>query len=149
MFTRLSFAPPPPSWKTKLRALFTSVPGRYAPAQTAAGGLEAASEAGPDRRSTRHQTCMCDSQTTAPGAPQRSAAGLSPGPRLLVFLLAIYKAFVSPLLPSSCKFYPTCSSYAQEAVVRHGVARGLGLALRRLLRCRPFSDGGYDPVPDA
>jgi putative membrane protein insertion efficiency factor len=93
---------------------------------------------------------MCDSHSTASTA---AAHGLAVAPglasRLLIFLLALYKAFFSPLLPSSCKFYPTCSSYAQEAVARHGVARGLGLALRRLLRCRPFSPGGYDPVPDA
>jgi putative membrane protein insertion efficiency factor len=80
-------------------------------------------------------------------------AGLSsaprPGARVLIFLLSLYKAFASPLLPSSCKFYPTCSEYAKEAVSRHGVTRGLNLALRRLLRCRPFSPGGYDPVPDA
>jgi putative membrane protein insertion efficiency factor len=87
---------------------------------------------------------------TIPGtSPPGSAATLGLGPRLVVFLLALYKVFLSPLLPSSCKFYPTCSHYAQEAVARHGVVRGLGLALRRLLRCRPFSAGGYDPVPDA
>jgi putative membrane protein insertion efficiency factor len=79
----------------------------------------------------------------------RAAALLSPGRRLLVFGLSAYQVFLSPLLPSSCKFYPTCSVYAQEAIARYGVARGLGLALRRLLRCRPFSPGGYDPVPDA
>jgi hypothetical protein len=93
---------------------------------------------------------MCDSQTAISNAAEPgSAVAQGPGPRLLVFLLALYKAFLSPLLPSSCKFYPTCSSYAQEAVARHGMARGLGLAMRRLLRCRPFSAGGYDPVPDA
>jgi hypothetical protein len=93
---------------------------------------------------------MCDSHTTVSSArPPASTGGLGPGPRLVVFLLSLYKAFLSPLLPSSCKFYPSCSVYAQEAVARHGVARGLGLALRRLLRCRPFSAGGYDPVPDA
>jgi hypothetical protein len=93
---------------------------------------------------------MCDSQTAISNAAEPgSAVAPGPGPRLLVFLLALYKAFLSPLLPSSCKFYPTCSSYAQEAVARHGMARGLGLAMRRLLRCRPFSAGGYDPVPDA
>jgi hypothetical protein len=53
------------------------------------------------------------------------------------------------MLPSCCKFYPTCSIYAKEAVERHGVARGLLLAARRLLRCRPFARGGHDPVPDA
>jgi putative membrane protein insertion efficiency factor len=93
---------------------------------------------------------MCDSQFNVPSIAQPgSTAALGPGPRLAVFLLSLYKIFFSPLLPSSCKFYPTCSSYAQEAIVRHGVVRGLGLALRRLLRCRPFSAGGYDPVPDA
>jgi putative membrane protein insertion efficiency factor len=81
--------------------------------------------------------------------PPDPVALLSPGPRVLVFLLSLYKVFLSPLLPSSCKFYPTCSAYAQEAVARYGMARGLSLALRRLLRCRPFSPGGYDPVPDA
>jgi uncharacterized protein len=93
---------------------------------------------------------MCNGHTSAPSAsPSGLAAALGPGPRLVVFLLSLYKVFLSPVLPSSCKFYPTCSAYAQEAVARHGVVRGLGLALRRLLRCRPFSAGGYDPVPDA
>jgi hypothetical protein len=93
---------------------------------------------------------MCDSHTAVSYAAEPGAAvPAGPGPRLLILLLALYKAFLSPLLPSSCKFYPTCSSYAQQAVARHGVARGLGLSLRRLLRCRPFSAGGYDPVPDA
>jgi hypothetical protein len=66
-----------------------------------------------------------------------------------LFLLSLYKVFFSPLLPSCCKFYPTCSTYAQQAVEQHGAARGLRLTLSRLLRCRPFSRGGYDPVPDA
>jgi hypothetical protein len=81
--------------------------------------------------------------------PEHATPALSPGARVAVFLLSVYKSFVSPLLPSSCKFYPTCSEYARDAVARHGVLRGLGLGLRRLLRCRPFSPGGYDPVPDA
>ena len=71
------------------------------------------------------------------------------GQRLTVFLLLFYKSALSPMLPSSCKFYPSCSVYAKEAVERHGVRHGLRLALRRLLRCRPFAPGGYDPVPDA
>ncbi len=93
---------------------------------------------------------MCDGPISVSSAPPGgSAAGLGPGARVVVFLLSLYKVFLSPVLPSSCKFYPTCSAYAQQAVERHGVVRGLGLALRRLLRCRPFSAGGYDPVPDA
>jgi uncharacterized protein len=92
---------------------------------------------------------MCNGHSSVPSVSPGPAAPLSPGPRLVVFLLSLYKVFLSPVLPSSCKFYPTCSAYAQEAVARHGVVRGLSLALRRLLRCRPFSAGGYDPVPDA
>lgn len=82
--------------------------------------------------------------TAADPAP---TAGL--GQRLVVFGLLVYKGAISPLLPSCCKFYPTCSMYAKEAVERHGVARGLVLAVKRLGRCRPFSAGGHDPVPDA
>ena len=66
---------------------------------------------------------------------------------LLLGLLAFYKASVSPTLPSSCKYYPSCSAYATEAVERYGPARGLWMALRRLLRCRPLHAGGFDPVP--
>ena len=92
---------------------------------------------------------VCEHEISTSGAAAPERARLTPGRRAVTFLLAAYKAFLSPLLPSSCKFYPTCSAYAQEAVERHGVARGLALAARRLLRCRPFSPGGYDPVPDA
>ncbi len=63
-----------------------------------------------------------------------------------VVLLKGYKRLVSPLLPPSCRFTPTCSEYAVEAVKRRGVIRGLFLALYRLLRCHPFARGGYDPV---
>lgn len=59
----------------------------------------------------------------------------------------MYQVLISPLLPSSCRFYPTCSEYAREAVLRYGVLKGSWLALRRLLRCRPFGPEGFDPVP--
>ena len=58
-----------------------------------------------------------------------------------------YKRFVSPLLPPACRFEPTCSEYAADAVELHGIARGSALALARLARCHPFSRGGFDPVP--
>ena len=74
---------------------------------------------------------------------------LNLGQHVVVFGLLFYKAIFSPLMPLCCKFHPSCSMYAKEAVERHGVARGLSLTLRRLLRCRPFTQGGYDPVPDA
>lgn len=67
--------------------------------------------------------------------------------RLVVGLLSVYKRFVSPLLPPACRFEPTCSEYAREAVELHGVGRGLGLGLLRLARCHPWSRGGFDPVP--
>lgn len=65
-----------------------------------------------------------------------------------VAVLRLYQRFVSPWLPTACRFYPTCSEYAAEAMERHGVTRGFVLAARRLLRCHPFHPGGFDPVPD-
>ena len=65
---------------------------------------------------------------------------------VLVTLLKFYKVAVSPLLPPSCRFVPTCSEYAREAIERHGAVRGTWMGARRLLRCHPFHPGGYDPV---
>ena len=71
--------------------------------------------------------------------------------RVLLALLAFYRWCISPLLhalmPGGCKFEPTCSRYATEAIEMHGAARGGWMALRRLLRCHPFTHGGFDPVP--
>jgi putative membrane protein insertion efficiency factor len=64
--------------------------------------------------------------------------------RLLVFLIDLYKRRVSPLLPPSCRFTPTCSEYARLALLEHGLARGLTRAAWRLLRCQPFHPGGVD-----
>ena len=76
----------------------------------------------------------------APGSP-------SPAVRAAAGLFTFYKKVVSPLLPPACRFTPTCSEYAREAVLRYGLARGLSLAAGRLLRCHPFHAGGHDPVP--
>jgi putative membrane protein insertion efficiency factor len=65
----------------------------------------------------------------------------------LLWLLRGYKRYVSPLLPSACRFEPTCSMYFYEAIDKRGVVRGLFLGCKRLLRCHPFCAGGYDPVP--
>ncbi|RME41835.1 MAG: membrane protein insertion efficiency factor YidD [Planctomycetota bacterium] len=67
----------------------------------------------------------------------------------LVFLVRAYQVMLRPLLIGSCKFCPTCSEYAVEALCRHGAIRGMRLALGRLLRCHPFGPGGIDPVPPA
>jgi uncharacterized protein len=66
----------------------------------------------------------------------------------LLFAVQCYRILLSPFFGGSCKFYPTCSVYAQEAIALHGARRGSWLALKRLLRCRPFTKGGVDPVPD-
>lgn len=66
---------------------------------------------------------------------------------LLIGLVRGYKVFVSPLLPPSCRFYPTCSQYAIEALETHGVLKGSWLTVSRICRCHPFHPGGYDPVP--
>ena len=65
------------------------------------------------------------------------------------FVLRTYKRFISPMLPHSCRFVPTCSEYAMEAVERHGAMRGSLLAIGRLLRCHPFARAGVDLVPQA
>lgn len=63
-------------------------------------------------------------------------------------MVRAYQATLGPLLGGACRFHPSCSQYAVEAIERHGAARGGRLAVRRLLRCHPFGGGGYDPVPD-
>ncbi|HVE65215.1 MAG TPA: membrane protein insertion efficiency factor YidD [Thermoanaerobaculia bacterium] len=71
----------------------------------------------------------------------------SPAARVAAAALRFYKTFVSPLLPRACRYEPTCSVYAREAIERHGLGRGAVLALKRLARCHPFRPGGFDPVP--
>ncbi|MCX5750255.1 MAG: membrane protein insertion efficiency factor YidD [Candidatus Saganbacteria bacterium] len=69
------------------------------------------------------------------------------GKSTLVFILSFYRRFISPLLPRSCRFYPSCSQYTIEAVDKHGVGHGAWLGARRVLRCHPFCPGGVDLVP--
>jgi uncharacterized protein len=92
-------------------------------------------------------------------ARQREGAAIAPknsrqpaknfGAWWLLAFVRIYKIFFSPFLGGACKFYPSCSNYAQQAIELHGARRGAWLALKRLGRCRPFTKGGFDPVPDA
>ncbi|MFH1090060.1 MAG: membrane protein insertion efficiency factor YidD [Pseudomonadota bacterium] len=67
--------------------------------------------------------------------------------KALLLPLRMYQFLISPLLPPACRFYPSCSQYAAEALVKHGPIRGLWLGVKRIMRCHPFHPGGYDPVP--
>jgi uncharacterized protein len=66
---------------------------------------------------------------------------------LILWLIKGYRRFISPLFPPTCRFQPTCSSYAIEAIANYGTIKGSWLALNRIFRCHPFHPGGYDPVP--
>jgi uncharacterized protein len=90
----------------------------------------------------------------ASSSTTKPAAKTEPNPKrtistwLLIIAIHFYRAILSPFLGGNCKFYPSCSHYAEEAIRLHGPRRGMLLAAKRLLRCRPFTKGGYDPVPD-
>lgn len=79
---------------------------------------------------------------------RRAAKALS---RVVVWMLILpirfYQTAISPLTPPSCRFTPTCSEYARQALIKHGPVKGLALAIRRILRCHPWGGAGYDPVP--
>jgi uncharacterized protein len=68
--------------------------------------------------------------------------------KLLILLIGVYRYAISPLLGNHCRFYPSCSAYACTAIEHHGALRGSWLALRRILRCHPWHEGGVDPVPE-
>ena len=86
---------------------------------------------------------------TADSGRDHAEGRLSAGARVLMVLITGYRRFISPLLGPHCRFAPSCSAYALEALRVHGALRGTWLALRRLARCHPFNPGGFDPVPPA
>ncbi|GEN83876.1 putative membrane protein insertion efficiency factor [Sporosarcina luteola] len=67
---------------------------------------------------------------------------------ILIGFIKIYQKIISPLTPPSCRFYPTCSHYGVEAIEKHGALKGTWLAIRRISKCHPFHEGGFDPVPE-
>ncbi|MDD5015403.1 MAG: membrane protein insertion efficiency factor YidD [Atribacterota bacterium] len=69
--------------------------------------------------------------------------------KLIILLMVFYQKYISPLKPATCRFYPTCSEYAIQALEKHGLLNGLWLSMRRISRCHPFNPGGYDPLPDS
>jgi putative membrane protein insertion efficiency factor len=83
----------------------------------------------------------------AEGRHAGAEGGVSLPARVVIVVVRGYQLLLSPLFPPSCRYYPTCSQYAAEAVRRHGALKGAALGLRRVLRCHPFQRGGYDPVP--
>jgi putative membrane protein insertion efficiency factor len=92
---------------------------------------------------------IADWKEKAPAIPLGITTLLPSAAGLLLFGIRFYQAIFARLMPVGCKFYPSCSRYAAEAIERHGAAHGARLALARLWRCRPFTQGGFDPVPDA
>ena len=92
---------------------------------------------------------LSDSQLTLKGTHRREQRSCTPGVRMALLLLDFYKLYLSPWLAGSCRYDPTCSRYAYEAIERFGLARGMWLGAKRLLRCHPFTKRfGYDPVPE-
>ncbi|WP_341793990.1 MULTISPECIES: membrane protein insertion efficiency factor YidD [unclassified Rickettsia] len=66
---------------------------------------------------------------------------------ILLLIIKFYQYFISPLLGNNCRFYPSCSEYAKDAIIIHGNFKGLWLVFKRIIKCHPFCQGGYDPVP--
>lgn len=118
--------------------------GRPAP-----GGHE---RPGPDRASVRPLRAAAEAQgaaTVATAGEERFSAAQRIAVRLITGLLHAYRLAISPWLGARCRYQPTCSAYAIEALETHGVLRGVALAARRIARCHPWGGSGYDPVPRA
>lgn len=99
------------------------------------------------RGNRTHANARTGTPTTLPEATSPGSSHGGPVKSLMLALIRFYQTGVSPALPSSCRYYPSCSAYAYEAVEKRGVGRGIHLAMARLLRCRPWGGCGYDPVP--
>jgi putative membrane protein insertion efficiency factor len=67
--------------------------------------------------------------------------------KIIIFLITVYKKYISPLKPATCRFYPSCSEYTIQALKGYGISKGLRLSISRISRCHPFNPGGYDPLP--
>jgi putative membrane protein insertion efficiency factor len=68
--------------------------------------------------------------------------------RALLLFILFYRKYITPIKPRACRFYPSCSEYTYQAIVKFGLGKGIRLGIKRILRCHPFNYGGYDPVPD-
>jgi uncharacterized protein len=103
---------------------------------------------GPDGRTAEASAARQAARELSHQLPNLRLGRRSLGAWILLAFVRFYIAFLSPFFGGACKFYPSCSNYAIEAVSKHGAGRGIALAAKRLLRCRPFTQGGFDPVPD-
>lgn len=86
-------------------------------------------------------------EVTLEGYSQRTRIKQALLDRLMIGAIRFYQLAISPALPPSCRFYPTCSEYTLQAIAKYGALKGLWLGVRRIARCHPFHPGGYDPVP--
>jgi uncharacterized protein len=142
------------AWESKRSKPRQAVGARGLPARSEAGRAGRCWSRSRRQREDRGGRCVVRRISRGSGAalPQscqiRRLLGTSTLMRALaLFFLRAYKKLISPWLPPMCRFEPTCSVYAMEAISKYGVLRGSWLALRRLLRCQPFHPGGWDPVP--
>jgi putative membrane protein insertion efficiency factor len=69
--------------------------------------------------------------------------------KIIIFIITLYQKYISPIKPATCRFYPTCSEYAIQALTEFGLIEGVWLSVKRISRCHPFNPGGYDPLPDS
>ena len=103
------------------------------------GAVKIGSESGPEPSPEPAGAEMAENSSTRPKSWAVTIA---------LKLIEIYQRYISPLTPPSCRFYPTCSRYTYEAIMRYGLMQGIWLGLKRLCKCHPFHPGGYDPVPE-
>lgn len=67
--------------------------------------------------------------------------------KILLYIIKFYQKFISPMFPAKCRFYPTCSAYTYQAINEYGSIKGIYLGMKRIIKCHPFNEGGYDPLP--
>jgi putative membrane protein insertion efficiency factor len=120
---------------------------RHSPAQLGGHSGFFGIDAGAVEAGKSHAGIVSQTRPSA-GAGEFSIRPNSAAAWVLLLLVRFYIAFLSPFFGGACRFHPSCSNYAAEAIARHGARRGATLAARRLIRCNPFTKGGFDPVPD-
>ena len=126
----------------------TAVVGEFPDVETGTSRLPYTPDPAPENDGVRPDAGDCRTGQTVDETGCACSGKVSIAARLLIFPIRVYQRLISPWLPSQCRFFPTCSHYAVEALQKRGVWMGLWLTLWRLLRCQPWCRGGYDPVPE-